>query len=90
MAGNREWRARPVATFLVKALILLVPVAAGTVAGLLVARAVPAPDGLGARVAWSLAVLGTSSLPMSWSRAPQMIRSRSSASRSSSSQIIRA
>ena len=62
--GSTEtsWRARPVATVLVKAAILLAPVALGTAAGLLLAHAVPPPAGTAARVAWSLLVLGTSTL----------------------------
>jgi putative nucleotidyltransferase with HDIG domain len=46
----------------VKALILLVPVAAGTVAGMAVAGAVTVPSGIGARVAWFSLVLATSTL----------------------------
>ncbi len=62
--GSTEtsWRARPVATVLVKAAILLAPVALGTAAGLLLAHAVPPPAGTAARVAWSVLVLGTSTL----------------------------
>jgi HD-GYP domain-containing protein (c-di-GMP phosphodiesterase class II) len=64
MTGNRTWRARPVATVLVKGLILLVPIAAGTLAGFVVADALPVPAGTPAKVAWSLVVLGTSTLTL--------------------------
>jgi hypothetical protein len=59
---THRWRARPVATWGVKAFILLVPVAAGTAVGLALAARVPAPTALGARIGWSMLVLGTSTL----------------------------
>jgi putative nucleotidyltransferase with HDIG domain len=60
--GGERWRARPVATLAVKAVILLVPIAAGSLAGLALAQAVAPPSGTLARVAWSIMVLAASTL----------------------------
>ncbi len=57
MRTTTQWRARPVATIAVKAAILLVPMMAGTVAGLVVAGLLPVPAGLALRVGWVLVVL---------------------------------
>jgi putative nucleotidyltransferase with HDIG domain len=62
MTTKREWRARPVARRVVKAAALLVPVLAGTGAGLVVARTVPVPEATVHRVGWSILVLGTSTI----------------------------
>ena len=53
MRTTTQWRARPVATIAVKAAILLVPMMAGTVAGLVVAGLLPVPAGLALRVGWA-------------------------------------
>jgi len=57
MRTTTQWRARPVATIAVKAAILLVPMMAGTVAGLVVAGLLPVPAGPALRVGWVLVVL---------------------------------
>ena len=59
-----QWRARPVATIAVKAAIVLVPMIAGTVAGLVVAGLLPVPAGLALRVGWVLVVLAASTVTL--------------------------
>jgi putative nucleotidyltransferase with HDIG domain len=59
-----QWRARPVATIAVKAAIVLVPMIAGTAAGLVVAGLLPVPAGLALRVGWVLVVLAASTVTL--------------------------
>src|SRR5438552_736407 len=58
--SSTHWRARPIGADLVKAGILLVPMAAATVTGVVVARLVAPPAGFWPRIGWSLLVLGSS------------------------------
>ena len=59
-----QWRARPVATIAVKTAIVLVPMIAGTAAGLVVAELLPVPAGLALRIGWVLLVLAASTVTL--------------------------
>src|SRR5690242_11234586 len=61
---DNRWQARPLGTLAVKAVILLVPIAAGMAAGLVLARVVPPPASTTGRIAWSLMVLAASTLAL--------------------------
>ncbi|HEY5889064.1 MAG TPA: HD domain-containing phosphohydrolase [Acidimicrobiales bacterium] len=59
-----QWRARPVATIAVKTAIVLVPVIAGSAAGLVVAELLPVPPGIALRIGWVLLVLAASTVTL--------------------------
>jgi len=50
--GARRWRARPFLAVVVRGAVLVVPIAAGTATGLLLARALPRPEGF-ETLAWA-------------------------------------
>ncbi|MEX0664993.1 MAG: HD-GYP domain-containing protein [Acidimicrobiia bacterium] len=59
--GRARWAARPLLTFLVRALVLAVPVVAGLGAGALASELLPEAHGA-ARIAWLVAVLGAATV----------------------------
>jgi hypothetical protein len=51
-AGAERWRSRRGVAILIRGLVLLAPVAVSVAASFVVTRLIPAPHGLGARLAW--------------------------------------